>query len=81
MRKSAGWRRFLLCLGDCVHLNRFRLGVQRARDHYLFSGELLGVLLIAQVVGVLAVKEDIGGAMCVHTGDRALRVVGSHTHS
>ncbi len=47
---------FLLSGFNTLYLDDTRLAIQRALHYHLFRGELLGQLLIAELVGLLAVK-------------------------
>jgi hypothetical protein len=70
-----------LVRGYRVHLDRPGPAVQRASDPYLFPRELFQRLLVAKCVGIPSVIQDIQGTMRVDTGNGALGVCRSHTHS
>jgi hypothetical protein len=70
-----------LCRGDRAHLDRLGLSVQRARDRYFLSSELLRRLLVAQRVDFLAVIENIQRAVRLDARSGALGIGRSHSHS
>ncbi len=61
-------------------MDRLGLSVQRAYDRHLFCRELFRRLLVAQSVDVLAVIQNVRGAMRENAGNGALGVRRSHLH-
>jgi len=65
---------------DRLHLDRVRLSIQRANDAHLLAGEWLRRPLVTQHVDVLAVEQDVRGAVGRHAGLRACGVRRTHSH-
>src|SRR5262249_21698814 len=57
------------------------LCVECARDCYFLSGESFRTLLVTERERVLAVVENIRGAMCAVASESALGVIRAHPHS
>jgi hypothetical protein len=74
------WACDSFCDFNRVHLDRFSLGVQRTHDSDSLSRELFWFLLVAQIVGALAVIQDVRGAMETDAGTGTLSVRRSHSH-
>src|SRR5690348_12706404 len=62
------------CFHQRFHLNRFRLSVWRSCDRHSLSREFLRRLLVAELVGFLAVIQNVGGAVRFDTSDGALPI-------